>query len=104
MSFKLLKLVTNHKTNKQSIEYRVYSDENTFKTIAPTKWLHLNIEDKTPELERCECNAFLVRSAIKGNIGLGVELNIMINDYVKQCLSRHDAIAKFAAIHNISQI
>ena len=102
--YKQLKLVTNYKTNKQSIEYRVFSDDVTFKTIAPTKWLHLNIEDRTSELERCECNAFLVRHAVKDNIGLGVELNVMINDYVKQCMTRHDAVARFAAIHNIKQI
>jgi hypothetical protein len=104
MQFKQLKLITNHKTNKQSIEYRVYSEEDIFKTIAPRKWIHLDLEDRTPELERCECNDFLVRNAIKDNIGLGIELNQLIHAYKVICMSRHDAIADFAKKYNIAQI
>lgn len=102
--YKQLKLVTNHKTNKQRIEYRIYSNDSTFKTCAPRAWKALELEDKTEYSELLKCNRYLVRSKIKDNMRLGIELNETIHRYVSQCMTKDDAYYSFATKHGIIQL
>lgn len=102
--FKKLKIVTNHKTNKQTIEYRIYSEQGTFKTCAPTKWLHLNLPDKTTQEDIAEANMLLVRNKIAGNMGKGVELNMLCKKYVSEGKTAQEAYAAFAKTNSIAQL
>lgn len=103
MTFKLLKCTINHKTNKQKIEYRIYSDENTFKTCSPRKWLALNLEDRTTNEELDHANTLLIFAKIGDSINKQVDINVKVKNYVSQSLSRQDAYYDYAVQNGIAQ-
>ena len=101
--FKLIKCTINHKTSKQKIEYRIYSDENTFKTCSPSKWLALNIKDRTTNEELEEANTLLIFAKIGDSINKQVDLNVKTKEYIAQSLSRKDAYYAYAIQNGIPQ-
>lgn len=79
MQYKQLKLVTNYKTDKQSVEYRIFNDDGSFKTIAPTKWLNMRMEDRTTEEDIRKINIYFCKEFNKNNFREIMDLNIAIH-------------------------
>lgn len=77
-TFKKIKVVTNYKTNKDSIEYRVYSGEDTFRTCSPRAWKGLKLEDKTTTENYIEANKILIMAKLGGNFGDQVDFSMYI--------------------------
>ena len=68
-AFKKIQVVTNYKTDKDHIEYRVYSREDTFRTCSPRAWKGLKLEDATNLENYIEANKLLIMGKLKGNFG-----------------------------------
>lgn len=77
-SFKKIQVVTNYKTNKDSIEYRVYNSEDTFRTCSPRAWKGLKLEDRTTTERYIEANKILIMAKLGGNFGAQVDFSMYI--------------------------
>ena len=101
--FKKLKCTINHKTNKQTIEYRVYKTESVYTTCSPRKWLHLDLEDRTSDKDIDDANCLLIMFKIKNSINKQVDLNIKVKEYINNSCTREEAYYAFAVQNNITQ-
>lgn len=81
-AFKKIQVVTNYKTDKDHIEYRVYSREDTFRTCSPRAWKGLKLEDATNLENYIEANKLLIMNKLKGNFGSQVDFSRYIKTLV----------------------